>query len=68
MIRFGFIGTGITYNTHEVGVSVPLKLTFSTHGHTGTVAPVFAYGAGAESFAGVMKNMDIPKKIEQLME
>lgn len=61
-------GTGITYNTHEVGASVPLKLTFSTHGHTGTVAPVFAYGAGAESFAGVMKNMDIPKKIEQLME
>lgn len=61
-------GTGITYNTHEVGASVPLKLTFSTHGHTGTVAPVFAYGAGAASFAGVMKNMDIPKRIEELMK
>jgi alkaline phosphatase len=29
--------------------------------------PVFAYGAGAESFSGVMKNMDIPKKIEELI-
>ena len=61
-------GTGITYNTHEVGTSIPLKLTFSTHGHTGTVAPVFAYGAGAGSFAGVMKNTDIPKRIEELMK
>ena len=60
-------GTGITYNTHEVGEKIPLKLIFSTNGHTGTVVPVFAYGAGAEYFAGVMKNMDIPKKIEELI-
>lgn len=60
-------GTGITYNTHEVGEQIPLKLIFRTNGHTGTVVPVFAYGAGAESFSGVMKNMDIPKKIEELI-
>lgn len=61
-------GAGPTYNTHEIGASEPLVLTFSTHGHTGTVVPVFAYGVGAESFAGVMKNIDIPKKIEALMQ
>ena len=60
-------GTGITYNTHEVGEHVPLKLIFRTNGHTGTVVPIFAYGEGAEAFAGVMKNMDIPKKIEDLI-
>lgn len=58
-------GTGVDYSRH--GVEGPLKLRFSTHGHTGTVVPVFAYGAGAESFAGVMKNIDIPKKIEALL-
>lgn len=61
-------GTGPTYNTHEIGASKPLVLTFSTHGHTGTVVPVFAYGVGAESFAGIMKNIDIPKKIKELMK
>ena len=61
-------GTGITYNTHEIGEQIPLKLIFRTNGHTGTVVPVFAYGAGAEAFGGVMKNMDIPKKIEELIK
>ena len=60
-------GTGVNYNSHEVGASTPLDMVFSTYGHTGTVVPIFAYGAGAESFAGVMKNIDIPKKIEELM-
>jgi alkaline phosphatase len=31
------------------------------------VVPIFAYGAGAEHFAGIMKNTDLPKKIEALM-
>jgi alkaline phosphatase len=30
--------------------------------------PIFAYGAGAEAFGGVMKNTDLPKKIEELMK
>lgn len=61
-------GVGVGYRGHEVGGSAPLSLTFSTHGHSGTVVPVFAYGAGAECFTGVMKNSDIPKKIEALMK
>ena len=61
-------GTGVYYNGHKPGNEGPLKLNFSTSGHTGTVVPIFAYGAGAENFAGLMKNTDIPKKIEALMK
>jgi len=61
-------GTGVGYNSYEVGGTSPVQLTFSTKGHTGTVVPIFAYGSGAEAFAGVMKNTDIPKKIEALMK
>jgi alkaline phosphatase len=60
-------GTGVYYNGHKPGNEGPLKLNFSTSGHTGTVVPIFAYGAGAENFAGVMKNTDIPKKIDALI-
>ena len=61
-------GTGIYYNGNTPGNEGPLKLRFSTSGHTGTVVPVFAYGAGAENFAGVMKNTDVPKKIDALIK
>lgn len=57
----------LSYTTHEVGGSVPITLSYGSRGHSGVVVPIFAYGAGAESFAGVMKNTDIPKKIESLM-
>jgi alkaline phosphatase len=60
-------GTGVYYNGHTPANEGPLRLKFSTSGHTGTVVPVFAYGAGAENFAGVMKNIDIPKKIDALI-
>ena len=61
-------GTGVYYNGHTPANEGPIKLNFSTKGHTGTVVPIFAYGAGAENFAGVMKNIDIPKKIEELIK
>ncbi len=61
-------GTGVYYNGHEPGNEGPVKLNFSTSGHTGTVVPIFAYGPGAENFAGLMKNTDVPKKIEALMK
>ena len=60
-------GTGVSYKSYEVGSTTPVQLSFSTKGHTGTVVPVFAYGAGAEAFAGIMKNTDLPKKMEELM-
>ena len=60
-------GTGVDYNSLDPNDPKPVRLSFSTHGHTGTLVPVFAYGAGAEEFAGMMKNTDLPKKIEELM-
>jgi alkaline phosphatase len=35
------------------------ETTFSTHGHTGTMVPVFAYGPGAENFTGIFENTEI---------
>ena len=57
-------GVGSNYTTYDK----PLQVIFSTRGHTGTVVPIFAYGSGAENFAGIMKNTDIPKKIEALIK
>lgn len=37
--------------------------TFSTGGHSATLIPVFAYGPGAEEFAGVYENNEIFHKI-----
>ena len=61
-------GTGVDYNKYEAGTANQVRLSFSTHGHTGTLVPVFAYGTGAEAFSGIMKNTDIPKRIEALMK
>ncbi len=40
-----------------------LNGTFSTGGHSATLIPVFAYGPGAERFAGVYENTAIYDKI-----
>ena len=61
-------GTGVNYKRHEVGETVPVQLLFSTYGHTGSLVPIFAYGEGAGSFGRIMKNTDIPKQIEALMQ
>ena len=61
-------GIAVNYNGYEVGGTSDVRLMFSTRGHTGTLVPVFAYGAGAEAFAGIMKNTDVPKTIEALMK
>lgn len=61
-------GTGVGYNSYPVGGTSPVTLTFSTKGHTGTVVPIFAYGAGAEKFQGIFKNYEIPGVIEGLMK
>ena len=46
---------------HEV------KVHFSTSGHDGIVVPVFAYGPGAEAFAGVHDNAEIGQIVRKLM-
>lgn len=61
-------GTNVAYKSFEVGEKADIHLSFSTKGHSGTVVPIFAYGKGASSFAGVMKNIDVPAKIEALIQ
>jgi alkaline phosphatase len=41
---------------------------YSSEGHTGVMVPVFAYGPGSESFAGIYENTDIFEKMAGLME
>lgn len=60
-------GTAVAYKSHPVGTPQGLRLGFSTKGHTGTVVPIFAYGAGAGKFAGIFQNREIPGIIEGLM-
>lgn len=40
--------------------------TFSTDGHSATLIPVFAFGPGAEEFAGIYENTEIFHKIMKL--
>ena len=61
-------GTGVAYKSHEVNQPEGLHLNFSTKGHTGTVVPIFAYGAGAEKFRGIFQNRELPGIIERLMK
>ena len=61
-------GTGIAYKSHEVNQPEGLHLNFSTKGHTGTVVPIFAYGAGAENFRGIFQNRELPGIIEALIK
>lgn len=61
-------GTGVGYKSYPVNAPEGMKLTFSTKGHTGTVVPIFAYGAGSEKFAGIFQNRELPGMIEELMK
>jgi alkaline phosphatase len=40
-----------------------VKLSFSTKDHTAVMVPVYAYGPGADKFAGIYDNTDIFQKI-----
>ena len=61
-------GTSVTYKSHPINEPEGLQLGFSTKGHSGTVVPIFAYGAGAEHFAGIFQNREIPGIIENLIK
>ena len=61
-------GTSVTYKSPPINEPEGLKLGFSTKGHSGTVVPIFAYGAGAEHFAGIFQNREIPEIIEKLIQ
>lgn len=44
------------------------QVGWTTNSHSAALVPVYAIGAGAESFSGRMDNTDIKKRIEQLMK
>lgn len=46
----------------------PIKGGFVSTSHTGSMVPVFAYGPGAENFAGVYENTAIFSKIKAALE
>ncbi len=45
-----------------------LNLDFTTHGHTATLVPVFAFGPGAEQFSGIYDNTAIGLRLRHLIE
>lgn len=45
---------------------MPIKLHFSSNDHSAVMVPVFAYGAGAEKFAGAYDNTNLITKILEL--
>ena len=45
-----------------------VKVNFSTKGHNGILVPVFAFGPGAEAFAGVHENAEIGQLIMNAMK
>jgi alkaline phosphatase len=45
-----------------------VKVHFSTSGHDGIVVPVFAYGPGAEQFAGWHDNAEIGQIVKKLLK
>ena len=61
-------GTGVTYKSHAINQPEGLHLNFSTKGHSGTVVPIFAYGAGAAKFSGIFQNRELPEMIEELIK
>ena len=44
-----------------------IDFKWSTGGHTGTMVPMFAYGAHADLFGGVMDNIEVNHRMEQLL-
>ena len=61
-------GTCIRSKKHPINQPEGIEIGFISQGHTGTVVPVFAYGAGVENFAGIFKNKEIPGIIEELIK
>lgn len=51
------------FTASESGV----KYMFSTTGHSGSLVPLFAYGAGAQEFSRVLDNTDLSRIIARLL-
>jgi alkaline phosphatase len=44
-----------------------VEFEWSTGGHTGTMVPLFAYGAHADMFGGVLNNVEVNHRMELLL-
>lgn len=44
-----------------------VECCFGTGGHSGTMVPVYLYGAGADRIRGVMDNTELSRRIRELM-
>ena len=44
-----------------------VEYRFGTGGHSGSLVPVYLYGAGADRIGGVMDNTDLSKRLMQLL-
>jgi alkaline phosphatase len=58
---------GLTLLDGNIGKGT-VKGNFSTNGHSGIMVPVYAYGPGAEEFAGIYENTEVFKKIAGLLQ
>ncbi len=47
---------------------VPVEVRWTTSSHLGVWVPLFAFGPGAEVFAGIMDNTEIPHRIGRLLD
>jgi len=61
-------GMTLIGNGSEDKKDLELAVRWATKGHSGTPVGLWALGPGAQRFAGVQDNTDIPKKIAQLFD
>lgn len=45
-----------------------IQYDFTTGGHTSALVPLFAIGPGAENFTGIMENIEVYKKLMELLK
>ncbi len=61
-------GLSITSNNTDFTLSDSgVNYNFGTKGHSGSLVPVYLYGAGAESINGIMENCDLANRLIDLM-
>jgi len=61
-------GMTLIGNGSEDKKDLELAVRWATKSHSGVPVGIWALGPGAERFAGVQDNTDIPKKIAQLLD
>lgn len=61
---------GLTLPSGNANFLLPdsgVDFQWSTTGHSGTIVPMFAYGAKAENFGGILDNTEVNHRLEQLL-